>query len=211
MTQMPMFGQPPDEPEAKPEGDQAVPLRILVTVKAAPNPSDRYGETVCVAGIRIDLEHPGWVRLYPINFRELGPQASFQKYDIITVEGVPARQDPRRESWRPRMPTLRVERQLKGWSSREPWVAPYIESETTMCALHRAARSNAAAQSLALIRPCAVTALKIARHSGWTANQQARIDRYVSQLDLFTDQDRWVVSASKHNTATRSDCARRTR
>lgn len=180
MTQMPMFGQPPAEPEPKPSSDQAVQLRVLVTVKAAPNPSDRYGETVCVAGIRIDLDHPGWVRLYPINFRELGPQASFPKYDIISVEGVPARQDPRRESWRPRMAVLRVERQLKGWSNRGPWVEPYIEPEATMCSLHRAARSNAAAQSLALIRPRAVTAFKIVRHPGWTADQQAKIDRYVS-------------------------------
>jgi hypothetical protein len=45
-----MFGQPPSEPAAKPAGDQVVRLRVLVTVKAAPNPSDKYGETVCVRG-----------------------------------------------------------------------------------------------------------------------------------------------------------------
>jgi hypothetical protein len=44
----------------------------MITVKAAPNPSEQYGETVCVAGLQASVESPGWVRLYPINFRELG-------------------------------------------------------------------------------------------------------------------------------------------
>ncbi len=80
--------------------------RVLITVKAAPNPSDKYGETVCVAGINADPMKPGWVRLYPINFRELGTDESFKKYDIATVNAKPARRDPRRESWKPVMQTM---------------------------------------------------------------------------------------------------------
>jgi len=38
--------------------------KVLITVKAYPNPSTRYGETVCVAGIDIDKKE--WVRLYPV-------------------------------------------------------------------------------------------------------------------------------------------------
>src|SRR5689334_6880643 len=49
-----------------------VRLRMLVTAKAAPNPSERYGETVCVSGLSTDPERPGWVRLYPINYHDLG-------------------------------------------------------------------------------------------------------------------------------------------
>jgi hypothetical protein len=44
--------------------DRSRRLQLLVTVKAAPNPSTNYGETVCVAGISTDLADPGWIRLY---------------------------------------------------------------------------------------------------------------------------------------------------
>jgi hypothetical protein len=44
-------------------------MRLLVTVKAYPQPSKRYGETVCVAGVRIDTDIPSWVRLYPVAYR----------------------------------------------------------------------------------------------------------------------------------------------
>jgi len=41
--------------------------KILVAVKAYPNPSSKYVETVCCAGI--DLSTNQWIRLYPIPFR----------------------------------------------------------------------------------------------------------------------------------------------
>ncbi|MDQ2710039.1 MAG: hypothetical protein M3Z25_21535 [Actinomycetota bacterium] len=42
------------------------PMRVLVTVKAYPQPSRSYGETVCVAGVRIDTPTPSWTRLHPV-------------------------------------------------------------------------------------------------------------------------------------------------
>jgi hypothetical protein len=194
VTQMPLFGQPPSEPEAKPTGDQVVRLQVLVTVKAAPNPSDKYGETVCVAGLSVDPVRPGWIRLYPINFRELGDDASFSKYDIVSINAVPARQDSRRESWRPQMHTLQVEGHLKDWHHRRPWLEPAI-SFTTMCRLHRGATMES--PSLALVRPKHVTAFKITRFPGWTPEQQAKIDKYVSQLDLFGNEDRTALQAPR--------------
>lgn len=173
MTQLPIFGQP-TEPPAKPVSDQSVTLRILVTVKAAPNPSDKYGETVCVAGLSLDPARPGWIRLYPINFRELGSRETFKKYDIITVKAVPARQDSRRESWRPQMPTLEVTGHLKPWLPRRSWLEPAISTDMTMCRLHRGA--TMASPSLALLRPRRITDLRITRHPGWTTKQQAKID-----------------------------------
>ncbi|MEV6871447.1 hypothetical protein [Amycolatopsis sp. NPDC051128] len=161
MTQLPIFGQP-IEPTEKPAGDQAVTLKVLITVKATPNPSDKYGETVCVAGLSLDPVRPGWIRLYPINFRELGSQESFKKYDIVTVKAVPARQDSRRESWRPQMPTLKVTGHLKPWAPRRSWLDPAISTDTTMCKLNRGA--TMATQSLALLRPRRITDLRIVRH-----------------------------------------------
>lgn len=101
MVQLSLFGPSEAEPDPKPADDRPVRMRILVTVKAAPNPSAKYGETVCVAGLRVDLLRTTWVRLYPINFRYLDSDEAFKKYDIISVDAKPARQDPRRESWKP--------------------------------------------------------------------------------------------------------------
>ena len=42
---------------------------VLVTVKAYPNPSTKYVETVCCAGV--DLPTGEWLRLYPIRYRDL--------------------------------------------------------------------------------------------------------------------------------------------
>jgi hypothetical protein len=46
-------------------------IRLVVTVKSYPQPSSRYHESVCVAGIRRDTRDPQWVRLYPVQFRDL--------------------------------------------------------------------------------------------------------------------------------------------
>mgnify|MGYP006946520210 CR=1 FL=1 len=57
-----LFGQTVEYPSEKPSGPAR--LRVLVTVKAAPNPSATHGETVCVAGVRLgDVGPTGWIRL----------------------------------------------------------------------------------------------------------------------------------------------------
>jgi len=188
VVQMSFFGPNETGPDPKPPSDETVRLSLIVTVKAAPNPSERYGETVCVAGLSADLERPGWIRLYPINFRELDSEEKFHKYDIITVDAKPARGDQRRESWRPVITSVKKTRHLKPWKPRQSWLDPYVEN--SMCRLNRAARNDPNAQSLALIRPEEVTKLEIVDHPGWTADEQRKIDAYVSQLDLFSTQER---------------------
>jgi hypothetical protein len=44
-------------------------MRIVVTVKTYPNPSTKYDETVCTAGV--DLDTDIFVHLYPVRFRNL--------------------------------------------------------------------------------------------------------------------------------------------
>lgn len=72
--------------------------RILVTVKAYPNPSKKYGETVCCAGV--DLSNFQLVRLYPVPFRDLDNDQKFKKYSIIEVNCFPPSDDKRPESLR---------------------------------------------------------------------------------------------------------------
>ena len=70
--------------------------KILVTVKAYPNPSRKYSETVCCAGI--DLSNSQLVRLYPITYRDLDEDKKFKKYSIIEVNCSPPSDDRRPES-----------------------------------------------------------------------------------------------------------------
>jgi len=204
MAQMSLFG-PAGEGEPKPASDAPVRHRIIVTVKAAPNPSGTHGETVCVAGVSARIDSPGWFRLYPINFRELEPAASFAKYDVIEVDAVPARQDQRRESWRPRMHTLRVVDQLPPWRRRQEWLDSYLED--SMCQLNWAAQRRSDAPSLALVRPREVLGLRITPHPGWTADEQRKIDEYVNQLDLFTEvPTRQPLQAPRFRAAYRYRC-----
>jgi hypothetical protein len=182
MNQPSLFAPDVGSTPEKPLSDRPVRMKVLITVKAAPNPSERYGETVCVAGIRLDLDHAGWVRLYPINFRELDDDSRFKKYDIVSVVAKPNHGDARGESWRPQMDTLTVEGHLDGWHRRKPHIVDHIAD--SMCGLITAVREKPPATSLAAVRPRRVLGLDIENHPGWTRDEQAKIDAYVSQVTL---------------------------
>lgn len=206
MDQPSLFAPEPGTTPEKPTG-LPVRMRVLMTVKAARNPSARYGETVCVAGLRVDPDNPGWVRMYPINFRELDSDSSFRKYDVVTVTARPAHDDPRAESWRPDMSTLVRENFLPPWRKRQAFVADHIED--SMCALLRAVRQDPPGRSLAAIRPRQVIGLDIESHPGWTSDEQAKIDLYVNQLELpgFSHGPRTPLEAPRFRGWYRYRCA----
>ena len=192
-----LFGQTVEYPSEKPSGPAR--LRVLVTVKAAPNPSATHGETVCVAGVRLgDVGPTGWIRLYPINFRHLPKDTeTFAKYDIVSVDCVPAR-EPRLESWRPHMSTLRVETHVPPWRKRRELLQPMIDD--SMCRIRDGAASDPRSRSLALVRPAEVIGFRLEPHPGWTRDEQAKIDAYVNQLefDVFSDaQDKTPLVAPR--------------
>lgn len=82
------------------------PMRVLITVKTYPIPSARYDELVCTAGVR---EDGSFVRLYPINFRDLPFSRQYKKYQWIEVGAVKHRgRDARKESYRPDCTTIRL-------------------------------------------------------------------------------------------------------
>ncbi|MFD0658396.1 hypothetical protein [Thermocatellispora tengchongensis] len=196
-----LFAPDPDAVQSKPPGTQFERMKILITVKAAPNPSATYGETVCVAGLRLDLDRPGWVRLYPINYRELDGDSRFRKYDVVNLYAKPSANDPRVESWRPRIDSFVVEKHLDGWSKRMPYIGDYIEE--SMCGLIADVKERPPARSLAAVRPAEILALDIEPHPGWTRAEQDKIDQYVRQLDLYDTAPRTALEApgSRRGTA----------
>lgn len=125
--------------------------KILITVKAYPNPSKQYGETVCCAGI--DLSNNQWVRLYPIPFRDLDDAKKFRKYSVIEVNCSKPRDDKRPESYHVDADSIKV---LEWWdSSKDKWarrksvVLPTLSA--SMCAVYKEAKEQD--KSLALIKP----------------------------------------------------------
>jgi hypothetical protein len=83
-------------------------VKVLVTVKAYPGVGRTAGETVCVAGVRLDLDPPEWIRLWPVQFRELKPDLQFKKWQIIELEATQSDRDRRPESYRPNLDSLRL-------------------------------------------------------------------------------------------------------
>jgi hypothetical protein len=99
-------------------------LKILIT-------ASRYDELVCTAGVTPDGD---FVRLYPINFRDLPYTQQYRKYEWISVQAEKhTGRDVRKESYRPDCDTLRILGTIK--AERGDW------SERARYALARKARS----------------------------------------------------------------------
>lgn len=81
-------------------------LKVLITVKTHPIPSSKYDELVCTAGV---TETGDFIRLYPINFRDLPFSQQYRKYQWLEVDAVKhAGRDSRKESYRPDCNTIRL-------------------------------------------------------------------------------------------------------
>jgi hypothetical protein len=128
------------------------PISVLITVKAYPAISQRYGEVVCVAGIRTDTATPRWCRLFPVPFRDLPFQQRFKKYQVIRLEAERHGTDTRPESLRPNVDSIGVGEFLPAagkWTQRRPFVDPLVMD--SMCEVLRRQRSDGT--SLAVFRP----------------------------------------------------------
>ena len=104
--------------------------KVLVTVKASPNPSKKYGETVCVAGI--DLNTEKWIRLYPIPFRDLENEKKFKKYSTIELRAYKAKDDYRQESFKVDADSIKILSEpldtKNKWEARKKFLMPTVSS-----------------------------------------------------------------------------------
>lgn len=127
-----------------------VTKRVLITVKAYPNPSKTYGETVCCAGIDVDTLQ--WLRLYPIPFRDLDSSQKFQKYTIIRIRCWKAPDDHRVESYkidRDSIEKLYFLDTKRKWEARKNIVLPTISP--SFCSILQDTAKN---KSLGIFKPC---------------------------------------------------------
>lgn len=115
--------------------------RVVVLVKALPQPSKSYGETVCCAGVTGEGH---WKRLFPVRFRHLGGDSSFSRWDWVRFSYRPPTRDKRVESCHVYEDSIAVEQPLP-IKERSRLLTPLI----TASALEAAERGR----SLTLIRP----------------------------------------------------------
>lgn len=94
-------------------------MKVLITVKTHPIPSAKYDELVCTAGVQ---EDGSFVRLYPINFRDLPFDKQYRKYQWINIDAVPHGQhDVRKESFRPICETIQTLGEPIGTGPKKDW------------------------------------------------------------------------------------------
>jgi len=128
--------------------------RVLITVKAYPNPSTTYGETVCCAGV--ELSSGKLIRLYPIPYRDLDDEQKFKKYSVVDLRCSKAEKDNRPESYKVDAGSIKV---IEWWDTKDRWerrkrvVLPTLSP--SMCHVYKEAEARDT--SLALVRPSDVS------------------------------------------------------
>ena len=181
------------------EGDSAGGLKpprpgeetaeVMITVKTYPNPSDKYLETVCVAGVRLDRGRPEWIRLYPVKFRNEDFDKQFKKYEILRLNGTYTQSnDNRPESFRPRQEEMvHIEHvgTKHNWLRRRQLLGELVGA-TSMCDLIESnpkGGMGTPSPSLGLIKPMDVE-VDVAEGDPWSDVEQAKVEKASAQ-DLF--------------------------
>lgn len=161
--------------------------RVLIAVKASPEPSKTYGDTVCVAGVKLTHDGPEWVRIYPVAFRHLQSKQQFNKFEVIEVDLNPSPRDSRKESRRPVWDTLTRDRSALPMKARGPILEKLIGP--TMCDLRAGVEADLAAQSLGLVEVRDLRPLAFESHGDWSSAQVASMTAAMSQPDLLGEVD----------------------
>lgn len=102
--------------------------RVCVLVKAYPQPSQQYEETVCCAAITDSGELR---RIYPVPYRRLRPEQQFDRFDWIEGDMRQATDDLRPESYKIDPDTLRIIERGKrkdAATKARLWLAHVVES-----------------------------------------------------------------------------------
>lgn len=152
--------------------------KVLVVVKTIPNPSTKYRETVCVAGI---TEKGKLIRLYPLAFRysEFGKRFSKYQWVEFDIEKRPKNKDFRIDSYSPNIKTIiPIGKPLKAdkWTERKKIVLPLIldslEQLEDLYSINKI--------SLGIFKPKEILDFKIEKaEENWSKKQQAVLSQQV--------------------------------
>ena len=160
-------------------------LEALIVVKAYPNPSLSLSEAVCMLGINREL---GFVRLYPIPFRDLADTAKFAKYQEVRMKVRAPRSDKRPNTFRPDIESIEpIDDPLptkNKWQARRDWVLPLLSP--SMCELQRQQEQHNV--SMGVFQPAEVYDIlqEEAEDPEWSEADLAKL----SQQDLFRPNEK---------------------
>ncbi|MBX3729518.1 MAG: hypothetical protein KF858_10070 [Candidatus Sumerlaeia bacterium] len=165
-------------------------IRVLIVVMTYPHPSQDYKELLCTAGISEDGK---WVRLYPIDYRYRPPDQRFRKWQWIEValSDRGAANDPRPESRRPDLDSIRILGEPIGAGQRDVWT-PRREvidpmPHHTIAQLKQLYDRDRT--SLGIVRPTEVLDIDVRpADPEWKPEWQAVFER----LDLFDGQPKML-------------------
>ena len=159
---------------------------LLILVQTEPNISEKYGETVCTAGITRDLN---WIRLYPIQRRINTTIAKYRKYDWIECETRlnENNTDTRKESRKVNAESIKKLESMSGdWSVRRRFLLQKgIQVFQKMDDILEGAKTNSI--SLCLFKPKKVIRF-YTKETGdeFTKKEQNIIDNLKNQGYLFS-------------------------
>jgi len=122
--------------------------KIFILVKAYPQPSKKYEETICVAGI---TEEGELLRLYPIPYRQLKVQQRFDRFDYVEMEISTELNDHRPESHKVLPESIRVLR--KGSSFNKDAKANLWQSCVSTSLTELKEKNRETGCSLGIIKP----------------------------------------------------------
>ncbi|MBI1276236.1 hypothetical protein GC177_09750 [bacterium] len=149
----------------------------IILVKASPQISSKYGETVCCAGITLSGE---WVRLYPVTFRKLEDVQQFGRWDLIRFRWRKPKNDPRPESLHVDQQSIEVVGEIPK-SERQSLLAKFEVSGIDKVA--------ADGKSLALLRPQNPKFIIERKTSDEVDRERAGYSAILKQQDLFYKGD----------------------
>lgn len=170
-------------------------VTALITVKAYPVIGQKTGESVCVAGVRLDQGAPRWMRLFPVPFRQMPQDKQFEKYRVVQLRAKHvAGTDRRPESLRPDLETLvlgpKVGTEGGTWRSRWEALDPLVGATTT-CRLHQEAKvGGQAAPSLGLVKAVELQDVEVASNPNYKAVSASAPD-----VDLFGSKTKPLEAA----------------
>jgi hypothetical protein len=147
--------------------------QTIILVKAWPQPSQKYGETVCCAGVTPEGE---WRRLFPIRFRHLAGDAQFARWDVVEYRPEAPRDDTRRESRRVDEASLHVVRKMPP-RAREGFFDPLFRDSV--------ADAAARGESLTLVRPSTMRFRWKAKTEADVEEERQRRTKTMLQGSLF--------------------------
>lgn len=159
--------------------------KVLILTKTYPNPSARYQETVCVAGVN---EAGELRRIYPVPFRRMHGDQRFARWQWVTANFSEPRDDRRPDSRRVDADSIQLGQIIgtqKQWKDRLAWIEPHVLPSFD----EMEQRRQTTQQTLGCLRVSRLLGLDItprpAKERQWSSTEIQKLTQDLMQAGLF--------------------------